>query len=109
MVPLLSPIWDTRDANQAQADCKVRNELLSALRGSGDRGKPSQGERCRLALLCNQSSVSAEGWPLGRSGESLQLARLCFPAGATQPEQSDHALPLAWSCGDREKQIPIPQ
>lgn len=44
---------DFVDVNKAQADCKVKSELLSAIRGLRDRGNPSQGEGCRLALLCN--------------------------------------------------------
>lgn len=44
---------DFVDANQAQADCKVESKLLSVTRDLRDRGNPSQGEGCRLALLRN--------------------------------------------------------
>jgi len=90
------------DANQAQADGKVKNELLSAIRGSRDKGNPSQGEGCRLALYAiNHLSVHKDGcWEDQVSLCSLQSA---FPAGALWSEGLDQDLLLAWNLGNREK------
>ena len=90
------------DANQAQADGKVKNELLSAIRGSRDKGNPSQGEGCRLALYAiNHLSVHKDGcWKDQVSLCSLQSA---FPAGALWSEGLDQDLLLAWNLGNREK------
>ena len=91
------------DANQAQADGKVKNELLSAIRGSRDKGNPSQGEGCRLALYTiNHLSVHKDGcWEDQVSLCSLESA---FPAGALWSEELDQDLLLARNLGNREKE-----
>lgn len=50
-----TPIWDiqTLQMQIVPADCKVKSELLSAMRDLRDRGDPSQGKGCRLSLLCS--------------------------------------------------------
>ena len=94
------------DANQTQADGKVKNELLSAIRGSRDKGNLSQGEGCRLALYAiNHLSVQRDGcWEDQVSLCSLQSA---FQLGSYGQKglTKTSSLPGIWGTGRKQTAI----